>query len=67
MALEPLSSEQQSNLINTQLGGSEFFEHLYAFIEIRTKHDIVYREAFPTPQVYTFDGMNPLNPISLIE
>ena len=49
--LKPLSAEQQTNAIQAQIGGSEFFHHLRAFTLIRTEHDRIYREvAFPSAE-----------------
>ena len=48
MDLKPLSAAQQRNVIETQLGGNLYFDHLIAFSEIRNTHDRIYeRQAFP--------------------
>ena len=46
--LRPLGVQQQQDVIQAQLGGNEYFEHLLEFSAIRRKHDVKYEnEAFP--------------------
>jgi hypothetical protein len=47
MNLLPLTAKQQNSLISKRIGGSDFFDHLSAFCDIRTIHDQVYCAAFP--------------------
>ena len=45
--LKPLTDEQQRQMIQGQLKGNDFFEHLMAFMRIRRGHDELYvRTAF---------------------
>ena len=46
MTLQPLNEEQQRAIIQTQLKGNTFFEHLLAFSSIRNQHDSIYARLF---------------------
>ena len=47
--LKPLNEEQQRAVVETQLGGSEYFDHLLQFLD-KDMHDHIYQKrAFRDP------------------